>query len=99
LPHIIILRGLPINRRHCPPLKIHIGARGGSDCDIAVKCLVLQVIRGCLNIALGTVYNIDDEAHQKTATVLNNIGLGLGVLTTVVNTIISAFDMNEFKGN
>ena len=56
---------------------------------------MLQVIRGCLNVALGSVYDIGDEAHQKTATLLNNIVLGLGVLTTVVNTIISAFDMNE----
>ena len=48
-----------------------------------------------MNVALGSVYDIDDDAHQKTATLLNNIVLGLGVLTTVVNTIISAFDMNE----
>jgi hypothetical protein len=58
---------------------------------------VLQVARGCMNVVLGSVYNIVDESHQKTATVLNNVVLILGVLTTVVNTVISAFDMSEAK--
>jgi hypothetical protein len=55
----------------------------------------LQLLRGCLNVVLGSLYDIADESHQKTAAVLNNVVLGLGVVTTVVNAIISAFDMSE----
>lgn len=46
-------------------------------------------------MVLGSLYDIADESHQKTAAVLNNVVLGLGVVTTVVNAIISAFDMSE----
>jgi hypothetical protein len=56
---------------------------------------VFQVVRGCINVVLGSLYNIADESHQKTATVLNNVVLGLGGLTTVVNAILSSFDMSE----
>ena len=58
---------------------------------------VLQVLRSCLNTVLGSLYNIVEESHQQTATVLNNVVLVLGVLTVVVNSIISAFDMSEPK--
>jgi hypothetical protein len=54
-----------------------------------------QVVRGCLNVVLGSLYDLADESHQKTATILNNVVLGLGVLTTVVNAILSSFDMSE----
>jgi hypothetical protein len=58
---------------------------------------VLQVVRGALNLVLGSCYNIVDESHQKTAAVLNNIVLVLGVLTSVVNSIISGYDMSGTK--
>jgi hypothetical protein len=48
-----------------------------------------------MNVVLGTLYDIAEETHQKTAAVLNNVVLGLGVITTVVNAVISAFDMSE----
>jgi hypothetical protein len=48
-------------------------------------------------VVLGTVVNILDEAHQKTATVMNDIILVLGVLTSVVNGVLSAFDMGQPK--
>jgi hypothetical protein len=54
-----------------------------------------QLLRGCLNVVLGSLYDIADESHQKTAAVLNNTVLGLGVVSTVVNAVISAFDMSE----
>ncbi|KAJ9581251.1 hypothetical protein L9F63_023577 [Diploptera punctata] len=57
--------------------------------------LVLQLVRGCLNVVLGSLYNISQEDHQKAATILNNIVLLLGVFTTLVNAIISGFDMSE----
>ncbi|GFG40972.1 hypothetical protein Cfor_02950 [Coptotermes formosanus] len=57
--------------------------------------ITVQVVRGCINVVLGSLYNIADESHQKTATVLNNVVLGLGGLTTVVNAILSSFDMSE----
>jgi hypothetical protein len=60
--------------------------------------ITLQVVRGCLNVVLGALYNIVDESHQQAATVLNNIVLVLGVLTGVVNSITSFLDMSEEKG-
>jgi hypothetical protein len=48
-----------------------------------------------MNVVLGTLYDIAEEAHQKTAAILNNIVLSLGVVSTVINAIISAFDMSE----
>ncbi|XP_023701423.1 ninjurin-1 [Cryptotermes secundus] len=57
--------------------------------------LALQLLRSCVNVVLGALYDIAEETQQKTAAVLNNVVLGLGVVTTVVNAIISAFDMSE----
>jgi hypothetical protein len=58
---------------------------------------VLQVLRGCLNVALGTCYDLGEESHLKMAAIMNNISLGLGILTSLVNAAISAFDMSESK--
>ncbi|PSN39655.1 hypothetical protein C0J52_18467 [Blattella germanica] len=55
----------------------------------------LQLVRGCLNVVLGSLYNISQEDHQTAANVINNIVLGLGALTTVVNAVVSSFDMSE----
>jgi len=60
--------------------------------------IILQVLRGCVNLILGSLYNIADESQQKTATVLNNVVLVLGVLTGIVNSITSAFDISTSKG-
>jgi hypothetical protein len=54
-------------------------------------------VRGGFNLILGTCYNIVDESHQKTADVLNNIVLVLGVLTSIVNSIIAGYDMSGGK--
>jgi hypothetical protein len=48
-----------------------------------------------MNVVLGSLYNIGEEGHQIVASILNNIVLALGALSTVVNAIISAFDMSE----
>jgi len=58
---------------------------------------MLQVMRGGLNLVLGSCYDIVDESHQKTATVLNNVVLALGVVTGVINSIISGYDMSQTK--
>jgi hypothetical protein len=50
-----------------------------------------------LNVTLGTCCNIEDEAHHNVAIVLNNVSLGLGVVTTAINCIISVFDLTESK--
>jgi hypothetical protein len=47
-------------------------------------------------MVLGSLY-IVDEPHQQTTNVLNNVVLVLGVLTDVVNSIISALDISETK--
>lgn len=48
-----------------------------------------------MNVVLGSLYNIGEENQQRAASTINNIVLALGVFTTVVNAIISAFDMSE----
>lgn len=48
-----------------------------------------------MNVVLGSLYNISEEDHQTAASILNNIVLALGALSTVVNAIISSFDMSE----
>jgi hypothetical protein len=48
-----------------------------------------------MNVVLGSIYNIGEENHQRAATILNNIVLALGALTTAVNAFISAFEMSE----
>ncbi|XP_021942424.1 ninjurin-2-like [Zootermopsis nevadensis] len=57
--------------------------------------IALQLLRGCMNVVLGSLYNISEEGHQTAASILNNIVLALGALSTVVNAIISSFDMSE----
>jgi hypothetical protein len=47
-----------------------------------------------MNVVLGSLYNISEEDHQTAATILNNIVLGLGALSTAVNAFISAFEMS-----
>lgn len=61
----------------------------------STACFVPQLLRSCVNVVLGALYDIAEETQQKTAAILNNIVLGLGAVTTVVNAIISAFDMSE----
>ncbi|XP_069685652.1 ninjurin-1-like [Periplaneta americana] len=56
--------------------------------------IALQIIRGILNVTLGVLYNIGEEDHQVSATVLNNIVMALGALSTIINTIASGFDMS-----
>jgi hypothetical protein len=48
-------------------------------------------------LILGTQYDVLDESHQQTATVLNNVVLALGVLTGVINSIIPVIIMSEPK--
>lgn len=59
--------------------------------------ITLQVPRACLYVMVGAQESIEDESQQRKITVLNNIILILGVLTGVVNSIISGFDMSETK--
>ena len=85
------------NTLHCPSLKFHTGATGGSANTRLVIHGVLQVPRACLYVMLGAQDSITEESQQRKIIVLNNIVLVLGVLTGVVNSIISGFDMSEPK--
>ena len=44
---------------------------------------------------LGTLYDINKEAHQRGANIINNVIVGVTIVTVVVNIIISAFDIRE----
>jgi hypothetical protein len=44
---------------------------------------------------LGSALNINKTKDQSAANVWNNVVLALGIVTTIVNIIISAFDMRE----
>ncbi|XP_066997479.2 ninjurin-2 isoform X2 [Anabrus simplex] len=64
--------------------------------------IVLQALQGILNVILGSSFNINKTTQQKTANIWNNVVLSLNIITTVVNVIISAFDMrsgNEISSN
>ena len=50
-------------------------------------------------MVLGILYDISEENHQKAASILNNIVLLLGVFTTVVNAVVSGFDMSDKYGD
>jgi hypothetical protein len=44
---------------------------------------------------LGSAFNINKTKDQVGANVWNNVVLALGIVTTIINIIISAFDMRE----
>jgi hypothetical protein len=44
---------------------------------------------------LGSAFNINKAKHQNAANMWNNVVLAMGIITTVINVIISAFDMRE----
>jgi hypothetical protein len=44
---------------------------------------------------LGSAFNINKSKDQRAANVWNNVVLAMGIVTTILNVIISAFDMRE----
>jgi hypothetical protein len=44
---------------------------------------------------LGSAFNINKVKDQNAANIWNNVVLAMGIITTIVNVIISAFDMRE----
>jgi hypothetical protein len=44
---------------------------------------------------LGSAFNINKSKDQSAANVWNNVVLAMGIVTTILNIIISAFDMRE----
>jgi len=44
---------------------------------------------------LGSVFNINKAKDQNAANIWNNAVLAMGIITTIVNIVISAFDMRE----
>lgn len=57
--------------------------------------IVLQACQGVLYVMLGSAFNINKSKDQSAANVWNNVVLAMGIVTTIVNIIISAFDMRE----
>lgn len=54
-----------------------------------------QVLHAILILALSTMYDINKEKHQRGANILNNILVGITIVTVVINVIISAFDIRD----
>jgi hypothetical protein len=44
---------------------------------------------------LGSAFNINKAKDQNAANIWNNAVLAMGIITTIVNIVISAFDMRE----
>ncbi|XP_023710257.1 ninjurin-2 isoform X1 [Cryptotermes secundus] len=57
--------------------------------------IVLQACQGVLYVMLGSSFNINKSKDQRAANVWNNVVLAMGIVTTILNVIISAFDMRE----
>lgn len=57
--------------------------------------IVLQACQGVLYVMLGSAFNINKAKDQNAANIWNNVVLAMGIITSVVNVIISAFDMRE----
>ncbi|KDR20905.1 ninjurin-2 isoform X3 [Zootermopsis nevadensis] len=57
--------------------------------------IVLQACQGVLYVMLGSVFNINKTKDQGGANLWNNVVFAMGIITTIVNIIISAFDMRE----
>jgi hypothetical protein len=55
--------------------------------------IVLQACQGIVYVMLGSVFNINKTKDQNAANIWNNTVLAMGIVTTVVNIVISAFDM------
>jgi len=58
-------------------------------------CLLSQACQGILYVMLGSAFNINKAKDQNAANIWNNVVLAMGILTTVLNVIISAFDMRQ----
>lgn len=58
-------------------------------------CLRSQACQGVLYVMLGSAFNINKSKDQRAANVWNNVVLAMGIVTTILNVIISAFDMRE----
>jgi len=57
--------------------------------------IVLQGCQGVLYVMLGSAFNINKAKDQNGANIWNNVVLAMGIITTVINVVISAFDMKE----
>jgi len=57
--------------------------------------IVLQACQGVVYVLLGSAFNINKPKDQNAANIWNNVLLAMGIITTILNIIISAFDMRE----
>jgi len=58
-------------------------------------CLLSQACQGIVYVMLGSVFNINKAKDQNAANIWNNMVLAMGIITTIVNVVISAFDMRQ----
>ncbi|KAJ9583416.1 hypothetical protein L9F63_022237, partial [Diploptera punctata] len=57
--------------------------------------MVSDACQGVIYVMLGSAYNINKNKDHTPANIWNNFVLALGIVTTIINVIISAFDMRE----
>ena len=55
---------------------------------------LLQGVAGILFLIVGGL-DINDEKHHRTADVINNVITGIILFITIVNVVISAFDIQS----
>ncbi|PSN51782.1 hypothetical protein C0J52_05275 [Blattella germanica] len=61
----------------------------------AVEIATTTACQGVIYVMLGSTLNINKDKHQPKANIWNNTVLAMGIITTVVNIVISAFDMRD----
>merc|ERR1711923_83522 len=61
---------------------------------LIIFSLVLQGVAGILFLIVGGL-DINDEKHHRTADVINNVITGIILFITIVNVVISAFDIQS----
>ncbi|XP_035794836.1 ninjurin-2-like [Anopheles albimanus] len=62
---------------------------------LIIVSISLQLFQALLIIVLAVVFDVNKVEEQKRSDYLNNILIGITVISVVVNVIISAFDMKS----
>lgn len=93
--HIPLLLSTIVCVSHFLILFLNISSWSNFWHQLSTPLLVLQVVHAILIVVLGTMYDINKEAHQRGANIINNVLVGVTIVTVVINIVISAFDIRE----
>lgn len=67
-----------------------------SNLFISYYCLI-QLLQSILCIVLGLIFDINKVDQQKSANIVNNVGLSIVIIVVVINVMISAFDIKAIE--